>query len=477
MFVTPQGRLRLEPGDTGPPLDQDAAARLESAFARGPGHGLLQLGAGEIGTALPPVLSFWRNLGARYVTALCTLPDAAERDGAEPDVSKRNSAARDIPELDAAAWARPAPPPEEEVEPLARAAPPMTGAEYVTAGLLRDLWGAIDAALAAELSESRAGVQDFLKRHNPAWNLVGRVHFHLAENRADGEAPFAFLATYTTRLSAHAQAQHLPLGQALREYAGAAKKDRLLALLLPVQRAAATCPWLREMLDSGEVFHPLRWLPREAVRLLRDVPRLQEAGIAVRMPASWAGSRPPRPLVTATIGGRAPSVLGRDALLDFDMAVTIEGAALTPREVEELLAGTEEMALIRGRWVEIDRERLRRTIEQFRSVQRAAADDGLAFGEAMRLLAGADIANGDGGSEGGGLAGGGAVGGGVGGERGADWSQVVAGPWLSETLKGLRSPQGLARIDPGAELRRMLRPYQHVGLRWLYLLSRLGLGA
>src|SRR2546427_8829612 len=29
----------------------------------------------------------------------------------------------------------------------------------------------------------------------------------------------------------------------------------------------------------------------------------------------------------------------------------------------------------------------------------------------------------------------------------------------------------------GAELRRMLRPYQHVGLRWLYLLSRLGLGA
>ena len=33
-------------------------------------------------------------------------------------------------------------------------------------------------------------------------------------------APFAFLATYTSRLSAHGQAQHFPLGQALREYAG-----------------------------------------------------------------------------------------------------------------------------------------------------------------------------------------------------------------------------------------------------------------
>ena len=36
----------------------------------------------------------------------------------------------------------------------------------------------------------------------------------------------------------------------------------------------------------------------------------------------------------------------------------------------------------------------------------------------------------------------------------ADWAQVVAGPWLAETLKGLRSPEGLARIDPGARSER-----------------------
>jgi hypothetical protein len=38
------------------------------------------------------------------------------------------------------------------------------------------------------------------------------VHFNLAENPKDAEAPFAFLATYTPRLSAQARAQHLPLG-------------------------------------------------------------------------------------------------------------------------------------------------------------------------------------------------------------------------------------------------------------------------
>jgi non-specific serine/threonine protein kinase len=54
---------------------------------------------------------------------------------------------------------------------------------------------------------------------------------------------------------------------------------------------------------------------------------------------------------------------------------------------------------------------------------------------------------------------------------------VVAGPWLAETLKGLRSPEGLARIDPGDTLNATLRPYQQVGVRWLYLIARLGLGA
>jgi non-specific serine/threonine protein kinase len=78
----------------------------------------------------------------------------------------------------------------------------------------------------------------------------------------------------------------------------------------------------------------------------------------------------------------------------------------------------------------------------------------------MRLLAGADVAAAD-----------------TSDPAAAEWSQVVAGPWLAETLKGLRSPEGLARIDPGGALNRTLRPYQQVGVRWLFLLAKLGLGA
>src|SRR5688572_16844828 len=316
LALTPHGHLILTHEAEAPRLDSALASRLRSAFERGSGHGLLQLGADEAGAALPPVFAFWREFGARYVTALCAQPEFE----AQPKQVRAPQ------------------PGDEQLEWIALGAPPMAGAEYLTAVVLGDLWQELDAAFATEISEAHCGVQEFLKRRNPAWNLVGRVHFNIAENRKDADAPFAFLATYTPRLSKQAKAQHLPLGQALREYAGAANKDRLLSLLLPVQRASETCPWLKAMVDGGEIFYPLRWTPAEAFQLLHDMPQLEAAGVVVRMPAEWRGNRPPRPRVTATVGGKSPVGIGQEALLDFSMQVTLDGEALTPAEIKELLA-------------------------------------------------------------------------------------------------------------------------------------------
>jgi non-specific serine/threonine protein kinase len=438
LVLTPHGHLTLrQDGDTTPPeLEHDA--RVKAAFGRGPGHGLLCLGADEVGAVLPPVMSYWREFATRYLTVLCALPGLGE-ERTKPSVPI---------------------PPDEELSRMAAAAPPMMGAEYLTAFVLADLWRGTDAAFDAELVEAKLSVQEFLKSRHPAWNLVGRVHFNLAENRKDEEAPFAFLATYTTRLSAQAKAQHLPLGKALQEYAGAKNRARLLSLLMPVQRAAEQCGWLKTMVEAGEIFHPLRWRPQQALALLQDVATLESAGVIVRMPASWRMNRPARPQVKATVGGKAPSQLGLDALLDFRMEVTLDGESLSAAEIKRLLEQTEGLAFIRGKWVEIDRERLRRTLDQFQAIERDAAAKGLSFGEAMRLLAGAGIS------------------GGVTAEKAdVDWSQTVAGPWLAKTLEDLRRPGGLAQIDPGRLLQGTLRPYQQAGVQWLHLLARLRLGA
>jgi hypothetical protein len=433
--LTPHGRLAIVSQDDAPAIEAALGGRIRSAFERGTGHGLLRLGGAEIGEAMPPVFAYWRDFGSRFVTALCTWSGEDERADAQPAAP-------------------------DDLATLAEAAPVMPGAEYLTAEVLRAMWAEMGAAFASERGQAKATREAFLKQLHPAWNVVGRVHFNLAENRKDEESPFAFLATYTHRLSQHGKAQHLPLGQALREYAGSANKEKLLSLLMPVQRAAEHCAWLRRMVDEGEIFHPLRWSPAEAFELLGDVNELEHAGVVVRMPATWRAGRPARPQVTATVGTRAPSTLGTEGLLDFRAEVTLDGQTLTEGEVREILASAVGLAFIRGQWVEVDKQRLERTLDRFKQAERLAARAGLSFAEAMRMLAGANV--GDDGKL---------------GSTDRDWSSVVAGPWLAETLKGLHSPGELGQVDPGRDLAGTLRPYQQVGVRWLHLLSSLGLGA
>ena len=430
--LTPHGRLALMLGEpVAVPLSAELESRLRAACNRGSGYALLLLGAEETATAVPPDAAYWRDFGGRYVTALCAQPEGPHKGIPAPS--------------------------DEELERVVNSAPPMTGGEYLTADVLRALWVEADHAFIIELAESKCEVQEFLQRRNPAWNLVGRVHFNLAENRKDPDAPFAFLATYTTRLSSQAKAQHLPLGKALTEYAGAANKSRLLSLLIPVQRAAEKCEWLKAMVDAGEIYHPLRWTPGEALQLLRDVPQLESAGVVLRMPAIWRGNRPSRARVSASVGGKPPTGIGQEALLDFSMAVTLDGETLTQDEIDQLLSNSDGLALVRGRWIEVDRAHLSKMIDRFSQLERTASETGLAFGDAMRLLSAAGVDEKD--------------------LPDPDWTEVVAGPWLAETLKGLRSPQGLAQVEPGNALKASLRAYQQVGVRWLYLLSKLGLGA
>ena len=116
--LSPHGVLTLAPSlapEEAPALSPERGLRLEKAFARGCGHGLLVLGADEVGTTLPPTLSYWRKFAARYVTVLCALPGIGER--TKPPVPI---------------------PADGELDTMAAAVPPMTGAEYLTTEVLAE---------------------------------------------------------------------------------------------------------------------------------------------------------------------------------------------------------------------------------------------------------------------------------------------------------------------------------------------------
>ena len=440
--VLPSGALLVDPTDandhdTSDGLSAAARSRVAAAFARGPGHGLLDLGTTELDAPLSPALAFLREVGRAFVTRL----------RAEPDLEER----RERVDVDC---------PADECVRLAGTVPPMPGGEYVHAGWIAARWADIGRAFAEEIRVHRGAVAEWLHARHPSWHVVGKVCLHLAENRGDDEHPFAFLATYATRASAGGKVQHQPLARALE--ASSARRDRqaLLQLLVPLQRAAGQTAWLADMIDSGTIYQPLAWTPVEAHRFLRAIPAFEAAGLIVRVPDWWRARRPSRPEVTVRIGEKSRSAFGMETLLDFSVAVALGDARLSAAEVSALLSSADGLVRVRGQWVELDRERLHEALDHWERVRRQVAEKGLSFLEGMRLLAGATEVTHDQSAR----------------PAIEGWSRVEAGAWLAEILDRLRGPDGLAAPDPGADLRGTLRPYQKIGVSWLSFASSLRFG-
>ncbi len=438
LTLSPSGRIFVDLAAGSEPPSVVVARRIELAFAAGSGSGLLHLGAVETKTELPQSVAFFRDLGRLFMTRLCAVSDLEE---------KRDHVIVELP--------------AHELSWLVMRAPPFKGAEYLTQEVLVELWTKVEAAFQTEIASATGTVQEYLRAWSPIWNMVGRVCLHLAENKRDVEHPFAFLATYASGVSEHGKVQHLPLGRALTQYAGQGDRERLLALLLPVQRAAEESDLLSELVRSKAIYRSLRWSAQEAHRFLVEVPLLESKGLVVRVPAWWTTQRPPRPRVQVTMGTNSTSRVGMGALLDFSVELVIDGEPLTPEEAEALLTGSEGLVLVKGKWVEVDRELLGRVLDHWHEAQRAADLEGISFVKAMRLLAGTAMTPDE--------------------EFGeteiAQWSHIRAGEWLEEVLGNLRDPDGVDSTAMGEELHATLRPYQQVGVTWLRLLGDLGLGA
>ena len=437
--VTPSGRIEAWQGgpEDGLTVSGAVARRTIAAFEEGRGAGVLHLGVAELHSELPAPLSYWRDLGRSVVAQVCVALDpTAPKVFVSPE------------------------PGREELSTFLGAAPPMQGAELLTLALMQEIWSDVAAALEEKAARHEDGVQGYLRQHGSVWNVVGRVCFHLAENKRDPEFPFAFMATYVDRVSRQARAQHLPLGRALEQYAGARNRPKLLALLEPLSRASEQSAFIRELVEEGDVYHPLAWTAAEAHRFLTEVEVYEQSGLVVRMPDWWSPRKRPRPKVSVSVGDKAPATLGMSALLEFDVGLTLDGEALSEQELAELLSATEGLALVRGKWVEVDRDKLRQVLDQWRQVQRRAHAGGLGFGEALRLLSGAEIGASDD----------------AGNDDRPEWSEVIAGKWLSSQLDALRSPELRDDIEASAGLRAKLRPYQKRGVLWLSTLRGLDLG-
>jgi hypothetical protein len=275
LFITPSGRLNLEAdAESLPPLSAPIATKLTEAFAQSSAEGLLLLASGAIKQDLPASLIFARDYARQLFTAICHLGEEGF-----------------------AQWKEVASPPDEKLAFLIAEAPPMRGLEYLSPPVLQAWWTELRDLVVARATAHYEGPSGYLRETNPLWHLVGRVTFHLAENKRDPDRHFAFLATFAHRLSGQSKVHHLPLAEALKSYAAAKDRAKLEVLLEPVRRAAQKSDLAKELLDNKTLFSPQAWSIRQAYKFLKEAPHMEEAGrrgAAAQLVVSAATAARPR---------------------------------------------------------------------------------------------------------------------------------------------------------------------------------------
>ena len=430
--IMPVGSIRLEWLKTRERTDKSRDLLEQEIFRRfteNPDGAFLFLGFRDASVSLSPSLDYLRGFCGLFAGKLKQTPDLESiRDEVSVKLSK------------------------EERDHALASVPPMTGAEYLSRVVLDGLWQRLHDEFRSEIGQYEGTVEAFIQQYSPDVHLVGRVFFHLVDNKRE-DALFAFLATYTTALNKQGKSRHIPLRHALAEHGKDSKK--LLDLLSTVHRAAKESALIARLLESGELFHPLAWSAKEAYAFLQEIPLYERSGILCRIPDWWkSGSSNLK--VSISLGDSRPSTVGMDALLSFDIGLHLEDTPVSFEEARRLLDSAEGLALIKNRWVSVDPDKLRRTLEAYERARMLARGGGITFRDALRFqmnpkllldIAGTDTA-----------------------------VSVTRGQWLESVMAKMRHPDTVASVTMSPLFKAKLRPYQEKGVNWLAFLHSLRFG-
>ncbi|MFZ7131790.1 MAG: DEAD/DEAH box helicase, partial [Eubacteriales bacterium] len=180
------------------------------------------------------------------------------------------------------------------------------------------------------------------------------------------------------------------------------------------------------------------------------------AGIMCRIPDWWRKKTNTLSL-SVSIGDKSPSKVGLDALLTFKPSLYMGDMEISEEEIRELLLQTQGLALIKGKWVEIDHEKLKAVLNAFEKAQELSYDEDLTLAQAMRLeINVAQV---------------------LGIEKEDIELSVSNGDWLRNVRERMNNPQVLNHEKPDESFCADLRPYQQTGFDWLKYMTGLKLGA
>ncbi|MCF1628093.1 DEAD/DEAH box helicase [Tetragenococcus koreensis] len=333
------------------------------------------------------------------------------------------------------------PPSEYFYQTLAEQVPFVIGYEFVTVSWLQAIHQKLAAIFTEEIQHFSGSVAEYIQSKNADLITAGRVYFHLIE-RQEAVEPFAFLATYAT--SRHGKVKHTPLKNALVEFDDTSE---IFSLLSAVERVARESDFIAQLMDTGELFSPLSFNEQEAYQFLKETPLYEENGVICRIPDFWKKKQ--KPSVKVTIGDKKPSKVSMEALLSSQPEMYLGEERYSKAEIEALLQQDEGLAFLKGKWVEVNHEKLQNLLDTFEK----QADSQWSLFEAFRYQEASTKPDNE------------------------EWVETTHGAWLSQFFTQMTTPQKIEQEKPTNTFQAVLRPYQQIGFNWLRFMQGQSLGA
>lgn len=227
------------------------------------------------------------------------------------------------------------------------------------------------------------------------------------------------------------------------------------AVLRAQQRSMAVVPWLR-----GEEDMLLRELTDEqAWRFLSEASeQLMEAGVRILLPSWWEAVKQARMTLKARVKSTpktGTSLLGLEALVNFDWKIATNGVELSEEEFAALVEQKRRLLRIRGQWIQLDPA----FIQRMQTFMKKAKEEGLPLRDVLQqaFLQHEPIE----------------------GDDEEMWNDVAIELNRSfETLvRQLTNIDRIPSVSIPASFHGQLRPYQQRGVDWLLFLRRFRLGA
>jgi superfamily II DNA or RNA helicase len=264
----------------------------------------------------------------------------------------------------------------------------------------------------------------------------GQHHWRLAYFLQDVDEPSVLIPA---RQIWHHDSRDALLAQ--RRFIAASK-----TLLAGLSQAAALCPPIAESLRLAMPEGTAIMLEQAHAFLREQAATLEAAGIGVRLPAWW---RQKRDITVELKMDDREAFFGVETLVKFNWQAALGDVVLTRAEFETLSRLKAPLAQVRGQWVEVNADNLRRALRYFDKHKK-----GLTVTEALRAAA-------NGASK----------------DIGLDVAHVDVRGHLRMLMERLRGARRIAPVQPAKAFAGELRPYQERGLSWLAFLSEYGLGA